>query len=391
MVHVREIRDRAELHAIRSDWSHLLSRTRGASFFHTWEWFEAYWRHFGDDITRQSLRVMVVERTSGDRSEVVGLLPLTVIRESTRVGTVRVLTYPLHDWGTFYGPLGADPAATISVVLAHVRRQPRDWDMLDLRWVDRDGTDGGATSEALARSGWRASTAVWKTTAWVDTRGDWGAYLADRSEKFRGNVKRLRRRLSERGPMRHVRYRPSGVTHGDNDPRWDLFDACVGLAQQSWQHDAGTGTTLSTTSIEPFLRELHAAAVELGALDLNLLMLDDRPVAYCYNYLWDGRITGVRSGYDRGQAHLSAGAVLMGLQIEDSFARGDRGIDLGPGYWEIKRSWATHRWESYRHTFYSWCAPRAQALRVKHWLNRLRHIAGDAAESRETCAKHSTG
>ena len=94
----------------------MLPRTSAASFFHSFDWLEIYWRHFGDG---QRLRVLVV-RAGG---EPLGILPLVVRSERTRLGTVRTLTYPLHDWGTFYGPIGPNPTATLLAGFApHQRR-----------------------------------------------------------------------------------------------------------------------------------------------------------------------------------------------------------------------------------------------------------------------------
>ena len=40
-----------------------------------------------------------------------GILPLVVQSEKSKVGRVRVLTFPLHEWGSFYGPVGPDRPA----------------------------------------------------------------------------------------------------------------------------------------------------------------------------------------------------------------------------------------------------------------------------------------
>ena len=81
-----------------------------------------------------------------------GILPLVVRSESTRVGRVRTLTYPLHDWATFYGPIGPNPTATLLAGLHHVHQTRRDWDLLDLRWVDLDGCDRGRTERAMRQN-----------------------------------------------------------------------------------------------------------------------------------------------------------------------------------------------------------------------------------------------
>ena len=50
------------------------------------------------------MRVMLVF----DEGRLAGVVPLVVACERTRLGTLRSLRYPLHGWGSFYGPIGAD-------------------------------------------------------------------------------------------------------------------------------------------------------------------------------------------------------------------------------------------------------------------------------------------
>ena len=128
MAEVVEINNLADLEPYRLAWSALLPQTPRASLFHSYPWLETYWKHFGHD---QRLRVLVI-RSLGST---IGIVPLCVRRERYQVGNVRVLGYPLSDWATWYGPIGPNPTASLSMALEHLRSTPRDWDMLDLRWV----------------------------------------------------------------------------------------------------------------------------------------------------------------------------------------------------------------------------------------------------------------
>ena len=170
MAQVVEINDPAELAGCRLLWTKLYSETAGASFFHSLDWLETYWRHHGD---RQRLRVLVVEAAGGP----IGILPLVVRRETTRLGTIRVLTYPLEDWGSFYGPIGPYPTATLIAGLGHVRRTEVDWDLIDLRWIDGLAACD-RTLRAMEIRGMSATTAVWAKSAQVELTGGWEAYWA---------------------------------------------------------------------------------------------------------------------------------------------------------------------------------------------------------------------
>lgn len=363
---ITEINDAAQLDGYRLLWKSLLAQTPGATFFHSLDWLQAYWRHFGQ---RQKLRVLVIQSAG----QTVGIVPLVVRTEQTRLGPARMLTYPLDHWGMFYGPIGPQPAAALTAALQYVRSRPRDWDLLSLRFVDRDAADRGRTQRALRFVGWPPIEEADQQAPCICLHGSWSDYWAARDGRWRNNVLRSERRLAEQGEVVYLRYRPAGIAYGDADPRWDLFDTCVEVARSSWQANETSGTTLSHTAIEPYLHDAHEAAVRAGGLDLNLLMVGGRPAAFAYNYQYAGHVYGLRMGYNPAISRRGAGTVLMRRMIEDAFARGDHTFDLGPGSLECKKPWQTSVETSYRYTYFAAGGARAQALRLKcqlkQWLS----------------------
>jgi CelD/BcsL family acetyltransferase involved in cellulose biosynthesis len=372
----REFNSLAELANLRSAWAELLRQTPDATWFQSLEWLETYWQFFGD---AERLRVVVIE----DDGQPIGILPLVVVTETRRVGRMNVLTYPLHGWGSFYGPIGPDPAATLEAGLQHIQQTPRDWDLLDLRWVAAFGSDCGTTPQALHAAGFNHFSSLWHTSAQAELHHGWEAYWRTRKSHWRNNIRRSERQLSQRGEIEHVRYRPLGGARGNANPRWDLYDACVEIARRSWQGDSQSGTTLSHESVREYLRAAHVAAVESGAVDLNLLLLDAQPAAFAYNYHYQGNLYGLRSGFDPALAQEGAGTVLMAHMIEDSCRRGDRLLDLGPDYFDCKRYWLTRLQPAYHYTHYRPGRIRAQALRLKHAVSRwipAKSLSGDTGK-----------
>lgn len=365
-IHVDEINDPAQLESLRLSWQALFSETPRASFFHSLDWLQTSWTHFG---AGHRLRILVVSR--GTRA--IGILPLIVRREKTRIGSMHVLTYPLTDWGSWFGPIGPNPTATLISGLRHIAQTPRDWDLLDLRWVDRDRLDHTRTPSAMQQTGLQPHERIWKTAAIVELNGNWQDYWSSRSAKFRQNIMRERRRLSEQGVVRHIRYRPRGRFHGEEDPRWDLYDACRRLAELSWQSEEPDGTLIHD-DVADFFRDAHFMAARNGMLDMNLLTLNDRPVAYAYNYHHEGRLFGLRIGYDPVYKRFGVGNVLSYELLKDSAERKDVELDLGSGSMHVKLKWATRLAQIYHYTHYPISAPRSQLLRFKHWTDKKRHF-----------------
>ncbi len=388
MTRVTEINTLEALDGCRLVWNWLLPQTREATFFQTFDWLVTYHQHHGDG---QRLRVLVV---SAD-SRPIGILPLIVTTERTRLGSIRVLTYPLDGWGTFFGPIGPNPTATLRAGLRHIAQTARDWDLVDLRWVDADGPDGSRTRHAMRGVGMPAIQKPWMEAAQIElpnlpsplegegsgVRGqgsivrearDWDAYWSSRKPDWRRETERCGRRLAEQGEVTYIRHRPDPASHGDGDPRWDLYNACEQIAGRSWQGSANDGTTLNHDSVRTYLRDAHESAAAAGGVDINLLLVGGRPAAFAYNYHYQGNVYGLRAGFDPAVSTAGSGTVLLRRMVEDSCRRGDYRIDLGPDSLDYKRHWATRIQTCYHYPFYAPAGVKAQALRAKRWLTGSR-------------------
>ena len=362
MSRVVEINQIEELSSYRLVWNSLFPRTRNATFFQTIDWLETYWKHYGED---QKLRVLIVYC---DENTPVGILPLCVRKDKYKLGTLRVLTYPLHNWGTFFGPIGPNPTATLLTGLQHIQQTERNWDVCDLRWIATDQTDFGRTSRAMNQVGMKPKKKIWATTAVIDERCGWEDYFASRTSKWRNNYRRNEKRLAKQGEVEFIRYRPQGGFEDAQDVRMDLYDDCLEVAGNSWQSTSKDGTTLTHSSTNEFLIDAHQLAVKLGMLDLSLLKVSGKPAAFAYNYHCNGNVFGLRTGFDSDFMSCGIGNVLQVRTIQASFESGDVRFDLGPGSLEYKRHLSTHLESSYSYTYYSSNVMRAQAIRFAHWL-----------------------
>ena len=166
MADVVEINSLRDLQSYRMIWNSLLRQTPNASFYHTFDWLNIYWKHFG---AGQRLRVLVI-RASGTP---IGILPLCVRTEQYRTGKVRVLNYPLADWGTWYGPIGPNPSATMFMAMQHLNSTPRDWDLMELRWTNAGRSDRGATERAMRVAGFHPKKSPYQAVSVIDMEGGW--------------------------------------------------------------------------------------------------------------------------------------------------------------------------------------------------------------------------
>ena len=376
MAEVVEINDLEQLRHYQSDWDHLFERTPQASFFHTYDWFATHWNHFG---TSRKMRVLIVR--SGN--VVTGIVPLHVVKERHRLSTVRVLTYPLSDWGMWYGPLGPYQSATMFMAMEHLRGTAQEWDLIDLRWTPTDPTGHDVTRRAMTAVGWKPQRELYQQSSIVRFEGTtWDGYLAGLTRKWRHEIRRTDRNLSRLGDVDFVRYR---AEVGSNDPGWNIFNECLEVSRQSWQANVRNGNTICHASVLPFIKECHAHATRLGMSDMTVLRLNGKPIAYHYNYCHRGEVIGLRMGYVQEARHLGAGKTLLTRQLEDSFARGDILLDLGIGEFDFKTRFRTGVAQSYHYSFCPWHSWRYQGVRLSRWV-RQKLVGGDVHPSKPAVA-----
>jgi len=359
MFQVREINELHELDDLRASWRWLLLQTPNYSFFQTLEWLEASWDHYP---LPQKLRVIVVE-SGGD---VVGIVPFCVRTEHRKVGPLRILTYPLNDWGTFYGPIAPQPQLAFRAAINHVAATRRDWDFIDLRYVDQAAPEFLPIGEAMREAGFDIIVRPRMEVRLCRMTDGWEAYVQSRSRNWRQKMRRDIDSLEKKsGEVRLVRYRPSAGEQGDDARHDEIYDICERIAANSWQSEAESQSTLSSPRVRNLLRRLHREAATLGMLDTNILTVGDRPVAFNYNYIAENRTYGLRSGFDQTTGLENCGKILIYKMLEDSFRRGDVEYSFGPGRQPHKDRFATEMRHAYTFRHFARFSLRSQLVHLK--------------------------
>jgi CelD/BcsL family acetyltransferase involved in cellulose biosynthesis len=287
---------------LRSEWSPLVGS--GRSIFATWEWSEAWWRHFGKG------RSLLLHACRSADGRLVSVLPLYVWR-GQRPRVLRFLGHgPSDELGPIYAP-GTEHVA------ARGLREALD----ALRWdvfLGQQLAGDEAWSEALGAATWRreASPIV------LVPAGGWREYLACRSPNFRSQLARRQRELERAGG---VRIRLADETSLERD-----LDTLFALHRSRW----GSRTTDFVDSA--FHREVARTALERRWLRLWLLELDGRPVAAWHGFQVGDVTSYYQAGRDPAYERLSIGFVLLAHTLRAAIAEGATVYRLGRGAEEFK-------------------------------------------------------
>jgi CelD/BcsL family acetyltransferase involved in cellulose biosynthesis len=339
MLKVTEHFDLSSLDRLRDLWRDLWWKTPNASFLQSFEAFDGLWTRAAN---RERPRVFTVSISGRP----VGLAPWIEKSAGGRLGRLQVLT-DRSNQGLSRGPLGTNPRLTLEAVTQHVERDSR-WDRIELRHVEIGR--GEKTQESRRFDPAESLGTLEDSRVLVECRGDWVRYLRSLPANVQEKYKESERNLEARGRLECLRYRPEGTVLRDDDPRWDLFGEIA-------RAELELGGEFERLGL---LHDLHRTAASIAGIDLNLLRMDGKLVAWSYNYRCDGRIE-VQRLRAAGEFATAAETVLVGRMLCDGFRRGDDTYLFDRPGSRTAAGWQTGRVNSYLRVQY----PRQGARLVR--------------------------
>lgn len=315
-VHVRTIRDFADLSDLAEGWDALVRAMPRPSPFLLHGWVVEWWRHFG---TGRELAVQAAFRDG----ELVAALPAYIRR--TRAG-LRVAEF-----------LGAHESALADLLIAP--GEPIATGAALVEGLVRQGIDyadffGPPTSGRLTAAAGPGLRLVPRTEAPVlDLAGTWDeAYRERTTSRTRGHHKRQRRLLAERGRVEFALSRTPPELEAALEDAFALHR----MRREGRPDDSSFGSPAGM----PFHRDaLHA----IGGNDVArivTLKVDGQPIAFHYFFVLCGAMYVHRLGFDPAWGRFSPGLLTTIAAIEAASAEGVRRVEFLGGTERYKMHFA---------------------------------------------------
>ena len=376
MFHVLEINSIETLRKYRLAWNELHARSKNPSFTRSFSWFENYWATQSDG---QKLKVLLVSVMN----KPIGFLPFVIKPYYSPIGKVRALTYPLDSWGFHFGPVGPNAAATLSGGMRYLKQSKRDWDMIDLRYIDREEEDKLRTPNAFRTASLSVIERAWRTHSVVDLtkKGTslWSLLPTESKTRYTNSRTVL---SSNQNSIEYFRYR-SGDTSLHESNIATLF-----------QEGADFVTHVAGSQIGKFISQNAEASRQLGMCDFNIVRINQKPVAVLLNEkTMHGEIHCSKLFVEESQ-RSDLSNFLLGQMLLDGFKRNDSRYLLP--FIVAKRSesnllanWQNSRRTSFRYTHFASLAFKSQAMK---WHYRIKKtvLSGTGIAVRPRIQQQST-
>ena len=340
----------AELASLRTRWNELA----GGIPMRSWEWFEGWWRVYGNTSSGPSVGSANGFSRATDKElyllavfeapdRLVAIAPWYIEHSADYGRTLRFLGAGeiCTDYSTILCEPGQESAAIAAIARLlsdplHVadwltQNSVRHWDRIEFDAIPRDDRIMQQLFAELERHNnlvhRRQTMHCWQVTL----PKTWPDYLAMLSKSHRKQVRRFQREYfaTERATVHWV----------DNDKQFDdAWDLLVRLHQERQRSRGGQGCFISP-GYSAFHRDLAQELLRAGTLWLGWLELDGRPLAVEYGFVGEDTVFAYQGGIDPAGLEFSPGQMILMASLERAIAEGFRSFDFLRGDESYKPHW----------------------------------------------------
>ncbi len=360
-MNVIEIRDEAQLAALREPWNALLAGSAANTIFLTWEWVTAWWSAYGNP---GDLRILVAVDGSGPP---LGIAPLRLQRVR-RYGR-------LYQKLSFIGDGSADSDYLDFIVAAgqermvlqgfwkYLRNVFANGVLLEINEIPETSPNLPILLELASSDGMVVATAD-VPCGTVALPSDWQEYLKKLAPRFRTKIRSVLRNLQVRDDVR--------LRFCDNPRELAvLLPSLYELHGQRWAKEAKPGV-FRWERKRLFYESLSPVLLDRGWLCFSALEWRGRVLACQYGFVYAGRYFQLQEGYDPSCEHWNVGVGLRAWSIQELVKRGISEYDFLGGIGRHKSDWGAETKLSKRIVLGKPSAASVLFCRGPEWIARAR-------------------
>jgi CelD/BcsL family acetyltransferase involved in cellulose biosynthesis len=348
--------DRPDISQFEADWERLFVAP-GNEPSTSFEWTQALLQNrlLSDD------RFFLIGVSRG--AEMLALLPLVI--RSTRLfgGRLRVLC-PVSDLRNTHSDVLASSLdqSVVSALMTAFYELPARWDVFRL-WNVLEGDSlvdrfAGAVHDRPLASLVRDAHASY----FLELPDSYDRYLEARSAKFRNYLRRTERKVAAESDVRILEMTTV-------DEVGSGYEMLLEIERASWKHQHGTAIS-SAPQATGFFRDLCFGAAARGRLQLQVLSIRGRPVAYNLGYVHDSTYYYLKTSFAEDLKPLGVATFLRARLVRSLIERGLRVMDFPAQPHEWERQWTeTVRWHK-RLTLFRGTAPGFALALAQHLRHR---------------------
>ncbi len=320
------LRTLAEFLKIKDEWNELVEHTDSDSLFLRHEWLSNWWNCYGK---KKELHVLLLR----EQEALIGAAPLMSEKSSLRRLPIRRFSFAGDSaWtaGDFLVRKGRPEI--IRLFLGYLMQQ--SWDVIELRNIPQESCNGRVIDQFLEQMSRMHTRERAAQSPCVHAAGSWEAFYRSRSAKFKKVSRNKLNRISKAGSIAVTKY-------AEPDAVRAIMPTLFAIALNGWKQSAGNAIS-STEENRAFYDLLSKEIGRYGWVEVWLLRLDGKPIAFEYHVRYKKRIHALVADYDKAYGDFSPGSVLDYHIMKHIFEHEHCEYDLGCGENFYKMNWTDH-------------------------------------------------
>jgi CelD/BcsL family acetyltransferase involved in cellulose biosynthesis len=218
----------------------------------------------------------------------------------------------------------------LNAVIRYLKTQ-QTWDIIRLRNLSHASLSYPLLQQALKESQLPFGVQQGFRSPFIEIRSDWKEYYDSKSHKFRKVMRNKVNRIQRLGSFTVQKIE-------DGDHALALMPAICDISRKSWKGNCH-GDIARSDDNRLFFEHISRAAGVKGWLNLWLLSIDQRPVAYEYHLKYNNRLFAMRSDFDEEFRDYSPGSFLEAQVIRKAFEDRIAELDLCGNDYPYKLRW----------------------------------------------------
>lgn len=315
MLSIKKIVTYNDFLLLKEDWNTLLSNSNHDTIFLRHEWFSVWWQSFGD---QKNLFILLVE----ENGTLVGIAPLMLAKERFRGLPVRCIRFIENDESSRADfIIMRNKTNVLPFLLEFLASNQTEWDVMVLKNIIENSETTNYLFNSISTGNllFRAKNSLQSPVLHVNT--DWETFLSQKAKSFRKRIRRFRNKLERLGDIDIKNITDNPLSLQELSKVWQV-------GQKSWKHHINKAIS-STEQRRNFFSLLTQMTGREGWLNLWLLQVDNKPIAFEYQLKYKNKIHGMRSEFDEGYQSYSPGFVLDTFIVENIFKNGITDYDMG--------------------------------------------------------------
>lgn len=350
-IEIQRLRSEEAFEVLQHEWNQLLVNSANREIFFTWEWLFAWWQTFGD---KNNLWLLTVR----ENGNLIGIAPFMMSTRKKLFFKLRVLRGIGRPQCDTSGFIATKMELVGSAICSYLKEHKNEWDIFELKSIPKNICEKSLVQEQFKKEGFRVIQNT-KEHYYLPIRESWEDYFQSLSKNLRRNLKKRLKSLQKLGSVTHKIYT------GDN-LQWDHFLTIFEL------NEKGSFPDLYRSKRRlRFHQSLYDLMKKKCWIQIEILYLDDNPIAFQYGYNYGNKYHDWRGAYDREYQPLGIGKLLTMFSLKEHFSQGLEEIDFLRGAHEYKADW-----QPYSRDYIDIRVYQKNNLRsaILYWLKTLKPI-----------------